>query len=559
MLTLKLRRATLYLAMFLSVAAAHAQNVDNALVSFNANPTAEHANVFFEALLSEQFLDEPIKLSADADNKVLSSSVWYWAAEWYYDRQDYGQAEGYALKALPLCHATGDKTMEADCASLLGLIYVRLGNFSAAATYAKQCNELDLESGDASNIASSYNTLAGIYMSMRQPDEAERYILKAVEYVEKTDNLPRKAVIYGMASEVYQHKNEPEKTLYYATCAWEIEKQLGRPMHAAIRQTQRAAALTTLERYDESEQCLKEAIAVLEQTDNRHSLGIAYNHLGDLYYVTGRNREGADAYYKALDIFVEQHDIYNESHTRKGLRETLRGINPEEALLHGDRFEHLRDTIYDHETNQNLSQYAVQYDNQNLKQQQAKDKKRYISTTAIICISFLILAAILSILYHRQQKRHRKHLGELLEQIEQLRKQSAARKKLDEVKSNTSDNEDDLPSENITDDEQMLARVVELVSAELESVNFSVEHIATKMNMSASTFRRRIISATGDSPKTFILAIQMEKAEELLRVSPPMPLLDIAIKCGFAEAGSFARAFRRFYGLTPTQFREQQK
>lgn len=573
------------LLLLLQFCVLSATGVASSLTDFDNNPCRQNAETFFGCLIEDEFLDEQIELSATASRDSLCATVWYWASEYFYDSQDFRAAERYGLQALPLCKAVGDKTMEADCASLLGLIYVRLGEFDKAAVYAKQCNQLDIESGDDNNIASSYNTLAGIYMSMRQPDEAERYILKAIEHVERTDNLPRKAVIYGMASEVYQHKfgdserlrnssdrKLVEKTLDYATRAWEIEKQLGRDDKAAIRQTQRAAALTVLERYDESEKALLEAIPVIEASGNYHSLGIAYNHLGDLYYVTGRNQEGADAYYKALDIFVAMHDIYNESHTRKGLRETLRGINPEEALLHGDRFEHLRDSIYDQETNRNLSHYAAEYDNDILQQINHRQKVRYIWLIVIILLLFALMAVVTWTAHRMQQKRQISHFNNLLTEVEKLRQQSRARKKLDEVRvadstadnndqpTDSGDNEvtaDNDPNDALADNRLFLARVVDLVNSGLPRNEFSVEHIAGAMNMSISTFRRRMLAATGDSPKNFILAIQMEKATEMLTQQKDLQIADIALACGFSDAGSFTRTFRRFYGVTPSQYRDK--
>ena len=566
------RLSIVFIVLLFTFNVCSANDFVQVLDEFNQAPAVATANRVFDFLLQEEFIDEPMVMPQNASHDTLCAAVWYWAAEWYYDTQDYAEAEQFGLQSLPLCKAVGDKTMEADCASLLGLIYVRLGDFNNAAIYAKRCNELDRESGDNNNIASSYNTLAGIYMSMRQVDEAEKYILKAIEYVEKTDNLPRKAVIYGMASEVYQHKYGDqdrlknggdkkmlEQTLNYATRAWEIEKQLQRPVHAAIRQTQRAAALTVLERYNESEECLLDAIPVLEESGNLHSLGIAYNHLGDLYYITGRNQEGADVYYKALDIFVEQHDIYNEAHTRKGLRETLRGIDPEKALEHGDRFEHLRDSIYDHETNQNLSEYAALYGNDILQQLNHKQRVRYVWLIVMILLCIVCLAVGTYVIYRRSQKRQVQHFNDLLIEVEKLRAQIRARKQVETLSGSGLSVQDKSEEERNAeaDDNLFLARVMESVTNGMKNGQYSVENVADSMNMSISTFRRRMISITGDSPKNFILAIQMEKAAQMLVQEPQSTVAEIAIRIGFSEAGSFARTFHRFYGITPTQYREQ--
>ena len=77
--------------------------------------------------------------------------------------------------------------------------------------------------------------------------------------------------------------------------------------------------------------------------------------------------------------------------------------------------------------------------------------------------------------------------------------------------------------------------------------------------MSVQTFRRRLQSAAGETPKAFIQAIQMEKASNLLSEQPDMPVVQVATKCGFDEASTFAHTFKRIYGITPWQYREQHR
>ena len=539
-----MKRILTIIAICLLCTVAQAAETEAALAAFNKQVNSSNAERFFSGLEEEGFLDETIAVRENMSHDSLCAMVWYWAAEYYYDAQDFKLSEHYGLCALPLCKAIGDKTMEADCASLISLVYVRLGDFDKAALYAKRCNKLDLESGDPDNIASSYNTLAGIYMSMRQPDEAEKYILRAIDYIEDTDNMPRKAVIYGMASEVYQHKEMPDQTLDYATKALEIENKLGRKDKAAIRRTQRAAALIVLERFDEAEKELTEAIPVIEASGNYHSLAIAYNHMGDLLYVTGRNREGAEYYYKALPIFMAQHDIYNEAHTRKGLRETLRGIDPEAALEHGDRFEHLRDSIYDHETNANLSQFAAEMENDILQQINRKQRVRTIVSISVICTFFVLLALISYIFYRRRQKLQIEHFNNLLIEVERLRRQERAKQAVEK--------------ECTTESDLFLARVVEYINNNLTTGKLTVEDMSDALCMSVSTFRRRMLTIIKGSPKAFVDTIRINKAKELLS-SSSLPVNEIATRCGYREANSFIRAFQRDTGISPAKWREKNK
>jgi AraC-like DNA-binding protein len=47
----------------------------------------------------------------------------------------------------------------------------------------------------------------------------------------------------------------------------------------------------------------------------------------------------------------------------------------------------------------------------------------------------------------------------------------------------------------------------------------------------------------------------MQKARQLLdHVEPQTTILDIAFACGYEDQGAFTRAFKRFYGVTPTDY-----
>ena len=100
-------------------------------------------------------------------------------------------------------------------------------------------------------------------------------------------------------------------------------------------------------------------------------------------------------------------------------------------------------------------------------------------------------------------------------------------------------------------------RIVEVVNESLPTGEFSVEAIASRMNMSVQTFRRRLMAASGETPKAYISAIQMERATQLLTGNNDMPINRVATLCGFEDVSSFSHAFRRVYGCSPSQYKER--
>ena len=103
--------------------------VETALDKYNNVVTVDAANRFFALLDQAGFTEEKIQFTSRVPADSVRQLVWYWAAEWYYDKQDFNKCEDYCLKALKLYHGASES--KADCLNLLGCIYVRLGDFKS--------------------------------------------------------------------------------------------------------------------------------------------------------------------------------------------------------------------------------------------------------------------------------------------------------------------------------------------------------------------------------------------------------------------------------------------
>ena len=503
----------------------------------------KHINIIRCTLLVSLLL--PVRAVANDKGDQLFDK-----ADSLYAVQSYDAAEQVALQALPACKGS---EAEGDCLNLLAIIYIRKGDFNQAVKYARQCYALDEQSGDPDAISSSLNTLAGIYMSMRQPKEAEKYVLKAIEYAKKVDNPQRMAVLHGMASEVYHTLKQDEQSLDYATKAYEMEQQLGRKDKMAIRQAERASALISLHRDSDAKIALDEAIPGLRESGNIHSLGIACNQMGLLMHQSHNDSAAVRYFSEALEIFISQHDLYNESKSRYGLYEALRSTDPALAMEHNDRYNALRDSIYDANTGELLSKYAAEYGYDELQAENSEIlRSRRMYTMAGVAIVALLLAVLAYVMWRHRRDRIR--MRELIRQIEAMRHVESS----DEMSGQTVEAETDQTEDKLNaEDRLFLMQLVRVVNDGLPSGQYGVEEVASQMNMSVQTFRRRLLSVTGESPKAFISAIQMERAAKLLLDNPDMPVSRVATLCGYDETNSFGRCFKRAYGMTPSQYRQQ--
>ncbi|MNL85512.1 Exoenzyme S synthesis regulatory protein ExsA [compost metagenome] len=74
--------------------------------------------------------------------------------------------------------------------------------------------------------------------------------------------------------------------------------------------------------------------------------------------------------------------------------------------------------------------------------------------------------------------------------------------------------------------------------------------------MSTYHFARRFQETVGMSPHSYVLGRRIERAGALLR-RRDVPLVDIALACGFSSQSHLTTVFRRCLGLTPGEYRRR--
>ena len=477
----------------------------------------------------------------------------YEASGRYYEEQLYDSAVIVGEQALPMLRQLSMTDEVADELSILAVCTSRQSDYHKALRYAKECNAMDRASGDKEMISSSLNTIGAIYVDAKQPQEGLKYILEALQLAEEINHRARIAMYCGAAAETEFTMNHFDAAQQYIERAIQLEREDGRQMKLRVRLSQKAAILLGMKQYQEALAIFDTIIPFFRREGNRQSLAISLNKVGHTLLSMSREgdcdddekhrleREAVPYLREAVNLCHEMGNPYNEMHARDGLYQALWTISPDSARLELERFDLLKDSLYNNGAADLLARYNAEFGNTKLTDENAKARHSR-TIIIIICITLQTVAVVLVVMQRRRSALQRRRLNEVAMTLDELRKR---------YENACADKQQELSAR----DKDFLTRTMNIIAEQIETNSVNVDALASQMALSTSQFRYRLKAITGETPQGYITNIRMQKARHLLdNNSPQTTILDIALSCGYEDQGAFTRAFKRFYGITPSEY-----
>lgn len=498
--------------------------------------------------------DEAVVMPVSAPRDSLLMWFYYWTAEWYFATESWQASIDYMSRAIPLAQRFNDSVLLGDCYHRQGVDYFRLGEFEHAAHAFHACYEIDKVSGDDDRLSSTLNAIAGTYLINHQYAEAERYILEAIEVARHVDNPQRMAILLGTASEVYHGLDDDLKTLNYAEQAYAIDKRLGNKGGQGKRLSQMATAFIGLNRDEDALRALDEAIPLLTESGILHSVAICERQYGIIEAKRGNMHSAAEHHLAAAEIFRAQGDKYSEMKAVKDAYEATRGVPSQQSIALLERYNELRDSVYQAETTEALNRYNAEYNVDQMQAERERERaqnRRYMMLTIAVIVLMSIL--ILSVWYfiHRRSHAERDTLRKNIDDLQEINE------KLNTWYNNMLYTSGKPRAEIPQVDKDFLDIFTDMVNRKMEEGDVSVERIASSMNISAKQLRTRLVELTGQNPRDYISNMRMQKAKYLITERRDLQVLEVARLCGYDDLSTFVHAFKKYFNLSPTAMREQ--
>lgn len=102
-----------------------------------------------------------------------------------------------------------------------------------------------------------------------------------------------------------------------------------------------------------------------------------------------------------------------------------------------------------------------------------------------------------------------------------------------------------------------LKRVINYIDANL-SGDLALAQLATVAGMSPHYFTELFRQSTGRAPHQYVLMRRIDLAKERLR-DPRRSVIEAGLESGFQNPSHFARVFRKWVGITPSDFRAENR
>ena len=91
------------------------------------------------------------------------------------------------------------------------------------------------------------------------------------------------------------------------------------------------------------------------------------------------------------------------------------------------------------------------------------------------------------------------------------------------------------------------------------SEKIRLSDIAYDLGISKYHLHRIYRTNSSETLNQFITRIKMERSAVYLAVNSHIAMTEIALRYGYSESSSYNRAFKKHFGLSPTEFRKEQE
>jgi AraC-like DNA-binding protein/tetratricopeptide (TPR) repeat protein len=519
-------RYRLFLVCFIVAHLAFGQNrtLDSLYTVLNEHP--QHDTTRVRALLttcSKEYNSYPEKSKANAEEALkISKEI------------DYVQGTGEAIR-------------------YVGLYYWSIGDFEKSTKYSYEALKNFEGISYTKGLGEVYQLLGAIHGS--QPNDFEKakaFHYQALEMFQKGNDKRHIGYAYNSIGVLYLNSSKYDQAVENFQKSLEIRKEIKDKDGLGQSYVNLAYAYMRQKKYNEALHYFEKSVLMANDLGNTYRLVANYSGMGELYMLMDNYEKAEFHLFKSVDLAKSIHNKkkIEDAYERLSRVEKARG-RFENALTYFELSTTYRDSIYTEDKAKKIAEIETRYETEKKDQliQLLERDKRIQSLWRNIFVTALVLVTLLSlVIYFLQRYRERKNRAILNLQIDSLTNQQS---ELSEKYKNvlTSSSEKSLASH----DQRLLKKAIEIVEHHMSDPLFGVEKMAEEIGMSRTNMHRKLKAITGFPPSELIRSIRLRKAALLLR-NETDSISQISFNVGFEDHSYFSKAFKKQFGVTPSEY-----
>lgn len=459
-----------------------------------------------------EYAEEALALSQKLKYQKGIANAYREISRYYWSQTEYTKSMNYTLLAQEEYKKLGDSKGVSWSYGSIGLSYSQANNYEKAIEYQKKALELNTEIKNKLGIARDLNNLGYTYELMKDFFSARDYYTKALS----------------------------------------MRIEIGDSTEMILPLLNVGSVNLTLKNYPLAKEYLFKSLKLAEKFRNNNMIAVINQNLGSIRVEEGDYKKATEHFTYALKIAQK----IGDKKRKEGVYEALRNMersrkNFESAYTYSERLQEIRDTLYTQQQTMKMAEMEARADRE--KQEQTlqlleKDKRIQILWMNILIAGLALVVSVFILTYSLQRYRERKNREFFSLQVDLLTGQN---KELAEKykQAITGKNENSVEST----DQRLLRMALEIVEKNISDPNFSVERMAEQIAMSRANLHRKLKTITGFAPSDFIRNVRLKRAAHLLRNNADS-VAQIGFSVGFEDQSYFSKAFKREFGVSPSEY-----
>lgn len=405
-----------------------------------------------------------------------------------------------------------------------GQCYLSNGQDSVAARHYRQAMAGAIRYGSPGLVARSGFNLVNILQGWRRYDEALALSDSLPAYIRQWEVMKGIAVnpVLRVQNAMYRLKVLISQADLPAATAWRDTMLLYNKMYADPSQQEELQY--TLARYEhlagnnaEAGRILRLLADYSRSRGNQARMARYYRSLADVLHAERRYAEAADCY-----------RLYAEAADSAQVATSNAQLNRLSRLYRLDELEQEKRVA--------LAEQS---------------RARTLAWSALIVAVLLLALCVLLVVHHRRLRQKNREL------VARIRSQEEAEQRAEEAARRA---EAEQPSDELSREMQLFRRLQELLADEevLCRPRLGRDELADLLGTNRTYVADAVAACTEQhwSVSQYVAAVRVRRARYLIDNHSELSLGEICHACGFQSQGTFTRAYRTFYGITPSEYRK---